>query len=163
MDLLPYGADDLWLTEALECDPAVMQDLGGPVPRESIPQIHQKRMAYIAKGAWWFKIVPDPAIGPVGTIGIWEGEWNGSPIHEMGWMVLPAFQGRGLASVAAQTIVERARSDGRFAALHAFTSISNGPSNAICRKLGFVQVEECNIEYAGRPLRCNHYRLDLWS
>lgn len=161
MDLIPYSENDLWLTEALECDERVMRDLGGPVPREDIPAIHQKRLAYIARGAWLFKIVPDPTTGPVGTIGIWQGHWNETPIFEISWMLLAAYQGRGLASAAARTLVERARSDDRFDALHAFTAITNGPSNAICRKLGFVHVEECEIDYAGRPFRAHHYRLDL--
>jgi len=161
MELLTYTDDDLALTEALECDPAMMAELGGPQPREMIPEIHRKRLAHVARGAWWLKIVPEPGGAPAGTIGIWEMEWKGAKTHEMGWMVLPAFQGRGLAGRAARMILARARADGRFDAVHAFPGIANGPSNAICRKSGLTFIEECDIDYSGRTLRCNHWRIDL--
>lgn len=36
------------------------------------------------------------------------------------------------------------------------------PSNAICRKLGFSLLEECEFEYPlGSFMRCNDWRLDL--
>ena len=163
IELAPYTGDDLALTEAIECDPAMMKDLGGPWPKEKIPEIHRRRLGYIARGAWWFKIIPEASSPAAGTIGIWEMEWQGAPAHEMGWMVLPAFQGRGLASEAGRLILERARADGRFGRIHAFPGLSNLASNAICRKLGFTRLETREIEYAGRPLTCGHWRLDLRS
>jgi hypothetical protein len=46
--------------------------------------------------------------------------------------------------------------------LHAFPSVDNAGSNAICRKLGFVLVEECDLEYPpGHTMRCNDWRFDL--
>ncbi|HVH31866.1 MAG TPA: GNAT family N-acetyltransferase, partial [bacterium] len=48
--------------------------------------------------------------------------------------------------------------------LHAFPSVENGPSNAICRKLGFTLQEEADFEYPpGHSMRCNDWRLDLWA
>jgi RimJ/RimL family protein N-acetyltransferase len=161
MELLAYTDADLALTEAIECDPVMMAELGGPWPREKIPEIHRKRLAYIARGAWWFKIVPEPGGVPVGTIGLWESEHRGEKIHETGWMVLPAFQGRGLAGRAARLLLGRAKADGGFRAIHAFPGLSNAASNAICRKSGFVRLGECAIDYGGRPLRCSHWRIDL--
>jgi RimJ/RimL family protein N-acetyltransferase len=161
MVLLPYTEDDLALTESLECDAAAMKDLGGPWPKEKIPEIHRRRLAYIAGGTWWFKIVPEAAGPAVGTIGIWPMEWEGAPAHEMGWMVLPAYQGRGFAGGAGRLILERARAESRFEKIHAFPALDNGASNAICRKLGFAPLEPCDIDYAGRPLKCRHWRLDL--
>lgn len=79
----------------------------------------------------------------------------------MGWMLLPASQGRGLASEAVRQTLSRARSEGRWDVIHAFPGVTNGPSNGICRKFGFSQVEELHVEYAGRPLRVNHWVLDL--
>jgi RimJ/RimL family protein N-acetyltransferase len=80
---------------------------------------------------------------------------------ETGWMILPAFQGKGIAGSALQMILDRARADGRYEQIHAFPSISNVPSNAMCRKFGFSLIEECELEYQGRKLRSNHWRLDL--
>jgi len=162
MELLTYTEDDLALTEAIECDPAMMKDLGGAWPKEKIPETHRKRLASIAGGGtWWFKILPDASGVAAGTIGLWPMEWKGEAAHEMGWMVLPGYQGRGLASAAGKLILERARADGRFHRIHAFPGRDNEASNAICRKLGFARLEECGIEYGDRPLKCVHWRLDL--
>jgi RimJ/RimL family protein N-acetyltransferase len=161
MELLTYTDGDLALTEALECDPEVMSELGGPHPKEEIPRIHRMRLDRIANGEWWFKIVPDPSGPPAGAIGIWETTWSESRIHEVGWMVLPAFQGRGIATRALDILVSRARSDPRFRRIHAFPGISNGPSNALCRKFGYSRTEQCEVDYAGRKLRVNHWELDV--
>jgi RimJ/RimL family protein N-acetyltransferase len=47
--------------------------------------------------------------------------------------------------------------------MHAFPSVDNAPSNAICRKLGFELLEESlEFEYPkGNVLRCSDWRLDL--
>jgi RimJ/RimL family protein N-acetyltransferase len=161
VELLPYSDADLALTEALECDPDVMRELGGPVDPADIPAIHRRRAASAAAGGWWFTIVPDADGPPVGTIGIWETEWQGERIDETGWMVLPGFHGRGIASQALDLLLTRARAEPRFAAVHAFPGISNGPSNALCRKFGFTLLEEIEGDYRGQALRCNHWVLRL--
>jgi RimJ/RimL family protein N-acetyltransferase len=161
VELLTYTEADLPLTEALEGDPETMRELGGPHTKEAIAKTHERRVEAIASGTWWFKIVPDPAAAPVGTIGIWETSWKGSKIHEIGWMVLPAHQGHGIATRALESILSRARADPRFARIHAFPGAANAPSNALCRKFGFLKTEECEVEYAGRALRCNHWELEL--
>lgn len=164
MELLQYTDADLTLTEAIECDPQVMSKLGGPIPRRDVLRIHRMRLAGIADGStWWFKIAPDPSEPSAGTIGIWESSWNGATIHETGWMLLPAFQGRGLASEALGLLLDLARDEPRFQRLHAFPATSNAPSNALCRKFGFTRTEECDLEFRDRPLHCNHWELDVSS
>jgi RimJ/RimL family protein N-acetyltransferase len=152
---------DLALTEALECDPAMMSELGGPLPREEVPALHGKRAESVANGEWWFKIVPEPGGPPAGTIGIWESQPQGSPIHEIGWMVLPAFQGQGIASGALEMIITRARADPRYERLHAFPSVTNAPSNALCRKFGFTRTGERDFNFRNHTLHCNHWELDV--
>jgi len=61
-------------------------------------------------------------------------------------MIFPEYQGRGLASAALAMLVGRLRRDHARRFLHAFPSISNGPSNALCKKLGFVNLGECEFE-----------------
>jgi RimJ/RimL family protein N-acetyltransferase len=161
VELRPYSDGDLALSEALECDPEMMRELGGPVDPADIPRVHRMRVETVANGGWYFVIVPEPSGPPAGTIGIWESEIIDSPIHEIGWMVLPAFQGRGIASEALRTILARARSDPRFTRIHAFPGVTNAPSNALCRRAGFVHTEECDVRFRDRPLRVNHWELDV--
>jgi RimJ/RimL family protein N-acetyltransferase len=161
MELVTYTEADIALTEAIETDPAMMAELGGPVPAESIPAVHSRRVGGIANGDWWLKIVPEPGGPAAGTIGIWPREWEGEEIFEAGWMVLPAFQGRGIAGQALALLIERARTEPRFRSLHAFPGVTNQASNALCRRAGFELIAESQGEYAGRPFRVNHWRLEL--
>jgi RimJ/RimL family protein N-acetyltransferase len=111
-----------------------------------------------------FKIV-DVATGEaVGSVGYWEKDWRGEQVYEIGWSVLPAFQGRGIAGTATAQAIAEARAERKHRYLHAFPSVENAPSNAICRKLGFALVEECEFEYpAGSFMQCNDWRLDLFA
>jgi RimJ/RimL family protein N-acetyltransferase len=161
MDLVAYTDSDLALTEAMETDPEVMKELGGPRPAAEIPKTHRRRLDSIANGNWWLKIVPEPDRPAVGTIGIWPTTWQGEEIHEIGWMLLPAFHGRGLGGSALGLLLSRARADPHFNSVHAFPGVSNGASNGLCRKFGFSLIEECDVEYADRALRCNHWELAL--
>jgi RimJ/RimL family protein N-acetyltransferase len=159
LELVPYTDDDMWLTEALETDPRVMAELGGAWPIEKIPGIHRRRLEHIAKGAWFFKVVPEPGGEVVGSVTIWHSEWLGEPVSEAGWMILPEQQGKGYASAALGLLLERARTDGKWGDIHAFPGVTNAPSNALCRKFGFELLGEVDVEYGGRPLRCNHWVL----
>jgi RimJ/RimL family protein N-acetyltransferase len=164
VDLVPYGESDLWLTEALELDPDVMRELGGPRPKEELPPVHERRVAANVDGdGWWLKVVPGPGDEPAGAIGIWPSEFQGAATYEVGWMLLPAFQGRGLASAALAILIDRARADGRFDTIHAFPGVSNGPSNALCRKFGFQLLEEDEVKFRDQTLRVNHWVLALAS
>jgi hypothetical protein len=60
VELQAYTDADLTLTEALETDPEVMRELGGPIEREKLPEIHRRRLA----DPWWFKIVAEPKAEP---------------------------------------------------------------------------------------------------
>jgi len=155
--------DDLWLYEATVCDPVMMAELGGPRPREGL----EEKVRADAEGAeadrhWVLGIVPDGEPDTLaGSISVWDHEWNGETITEMGWMVLPRFQGRGLATEAARAVLDLARITERWSVIHAFPAVTNVPSNAICRKAGFELVGPVEYEYKGNVLRTNHWRLDL--
>jgi hypothetical protein len=61
-------------------------------------------------------------------------------------------------------LIEVMRRDGSRSAVHAFPSSDNGPSNAICRKLGFELLSAVDFEYppdSGQVMRCNDWHLDL--
>jgi RimJ/RimL family protein N-acetyltransferase len=154
--------DDLPLYERLATDPLMMSELGGPLPRDGLRHKLRGIVEDVQVGRVWYSVIipgADPDVA-AGTACIWSHASEGQPINEIGWMVLPAFQGRGLATAAVRALVERARVEGRWDPIHAFPGITNGPSNAICRKTGFSLIGEREIEYSGRALRCNHWRLD---
>ena len=159
MELVPYSAADLWLTRALETDERVMAELGGPWPDERIPLIHERRLASVARGWWCFTLVPSPGDRAVGMLGIFESDFEGKAISEIGWSVLPEQQGKGYASAGLALLLDRARADGRWGAIHAFPGATNGPSNALCRKFGFELVGQGAFDYSGRSLTCNHWVL----
>jgi RimJ/RimL family protein N-acetyltransferase len=161
----PWGEGDLPLVEKLMGDPEMTKHLGGPESHEKMVdrQARYERLADSGKGRM-FKIV-DVATGEAaGSVGYWEKEWRGEQVYETGWSVLPAFQGRGIAGMATALAIAEARAEGKHRFLHAFPSVENQPSNAICRKLGFTLVEECEFEYpAGSFMQCNDWRLDLFT
>lgn len=159
----PWGEDDLALLQQLLGDPAMMEHLGGPESEMQIAARHARYLRLADSGAdQMFKIVHDATGMAVGSVGYWERTWRGERVYEIGWSVLPAFQGRGIASAATRQAVAKARSVGLHQAMHAFPSVDNPPSNAVCRKLGFTLVGECDFEYpAGHFMRCNDWRLDL--
>ena len=159
MELVPYGEADLWLTRAMETDAEVMKELGGPNSDEVIEAAHAKRLI-VAADDWWLTIVPEPGHAPVGTIGIWPHDWEGEEVYEVGWMLLPEFQGRGLATEALALLLERVRAAPDFDSLHAFPGKAIAASNALCRKFGFELVGEYEADYAGAMLHTNHWRLD---
>ena len=158
--LRPIEERDLELYVALHCDPAMMEHLGGPLPEEGLEQKLARDAAATAAGESCVFVVEVDGVA-AGTISVWTNSVEGRDVLEVGWMVLPAFQGRGVASAAVRALVDRARAEGRSDVLHAFPPVDNAASNSMCRKLGFELVGECDYEFRDRPLRCNHWALDL--
>src|ERR1051326_5605626 len=119
----------------MRCDPVMMAELGGPLPREGIEDKLAADVQLAAAGVALIKmIVPDDAAPDLvaGSVALWSHDDDGGePITEIGWMVLPEFQGRGLAKRAVRMLLELARDDGRWGLGHAFPATANPPSNGI--------------------------------
>ena len=160
--LEPWGDGDLPLVQQLMGDPAMTEHLGGPESPEKLVDRQRRYEQLAASGRGSMLKIVDEAGSAAGSVGYWEKDWRGGQIWEIGWMVLPAFQGRGLAGRATEQAIALARADGRHRFLHAFPSVDNAPSNAICRKLGFLLLGECDFEFPrGHWMRCNDWQLDL--
>ncbi|MBT2441682.1 GNAT family N-acetyltransferase [Streptomyces sp. ISL-36] len=162
--LEPWSEGDFDLLRAMNA-PALMVHLGGPESDEALAKRHRRYVDLSAArtGAGrMFRIVSLPEEIPAGSVGFWRQTWDGEPVYETGWTVLPGFQGRGLATAATRAVAELARAEHMYRFLHAFPSADNGPSNAVCRKAGFELLGERVVDYPpGHPLRCNDWRLDL--
>jgi RimJ/RimL family protein N-acetyltransferase len=158
----PWTDDDLGLLRRLNT-PEVWAHLGGPETEEKVLERHAR---YVDKGpdgsGRMFTVFLLPERVQVGSIGYWEREWQGETVYETGWNVLPEFQGRGIAGAAATAIVDEARGEKKHRQLHAYPSVDNPASNAICRKAGFSLVGEYDFEFPkGSFMRCNDWRHDL--
>ncbi len=155
----PWGDGDRPLLEALLGDPAMTQHLGGP---ESPAQLDSRQKRYEQPGSGMFRIVIEESGEAVGSVGFWPKEWRGEQVYESGWSVLPQFQGRGIAGQATSLVLAAAAAEGDRRFVHAFPSVQNAASNALCRKLGFTDLGECEFEYPpGSLMRCTDWRFDL--
>jgi RimJ/RimL family protein N-acetyltransferase len=165
LKLKPWSEDDLPLLEKLLGDPAMMTHLGGPESPEQILRRHQRYLRLPESGTdYMFAIVWGPNAESVGSVGYWKKNWRDQLIYETGWLVLPAYQGLGIATKATAEVIEHARQDPKYQYVHAFPSVANAASNAICRKLGFTLLGEHHVEYPpGHPLTINDWRLDLFA
>lgn len=97
-----------------------------------------------------------------GAIGYWEHSEDGAEtVWETGWSVVPEFQGRGVAGRAVAALLDVVRADGRRPEIHAYPSVDNAPSNALCRHAGFALRGERIFPFRGVDLLSNDWALVL--
>lgn len=161
VELRPWPEGDLALLERLMGDPVMMAHLGGPETPEKIRERHASYCKMIdSTTEYMFVIVAGGH--SAGSVGYWEKDWRDQTVWETGWSVLPEFQGQGLAVKGTLLVLDHARAQDRHRFMHAFPSVENAPSNAICRKAGFTLLGDVEFEYPpGTIMRCNDWRIDL--
>jgi GrpB-like predicted nucleotidyltransferase (UPF0157 family)/RimJ/RimL family protein N-acetyltransferase len=158
----PWCAGDLALLERLLGDPAMTAYIGGPESSDAIRARHERYlgMGDAAGGVFAIEVGRDRAAA--GWVGYWETEWRGEAVWEAGWSVLPELQGQGVATAATILILAHVREDRKHRYVHAFPSVDNAASNALCRTVGFAHLGEVDVEYPpGRIMRGNDWRFDL--
>jgi RimJ/RimL family protein N-acetyltransferase len=147
--------------------PQMRRHVGGPESEEELLARHRRYLALTETGRGCMFVVHLGA-EPVGSIAYHRRAWRGEQIYETGWNVLPPHQGRGVATAAGTALIALLRAvaagSGGPRRLHAFPSVDNTPSNALCRRLGFTLRGACDFEYptgSGTLLRSNDWSLDL--
>ncbi|MFC5406020.1 GNAT family N-acetyltransferase [Cohnella soli] len=143
--------------------PEMMEHLGGSETEELLANRHERYLAIADKGTGrMFTITLLPEGQKVGSVGYWDSARNGESIYEIGWSVLPNFQGKGIATAAVREAIASAEREGKHRYVHAFPSIGNPASNAVCRKLNFQPMGECEFEYPpGNLMQCNDWRFEI--
>jgi RimJ/RimL family protein N-acetyltransferase len=156
----PWSADDLPVLERNNA-PEMTVHLGGPESPEKVRDRHERYRRHWRDGtAWMFTVRVDDE--PVGLVGYWNVEHDGRAVFECAYGVLPEFQGRGLAAAGMRACLEHAARFGTRDDVYAYPNVTNGPSNALCERLGFVFEGEQDFEYPkGHPIRANAWRYAL--
>ncbi len=153
---------DLPLLRGLVADPAMMTHLGGPESEEKVLVRHQRYLDIAATTGRCFVITVGEERTAAGWVGYWETIWRGDPTWETGWSVLPAFQGRGVATRGAALALEAAAAEHRHPFVYAFPAVANVPSNGVCARLGFERLGSESLEYPpGTWMECAIWRRRL--
>src|SRR5947209_5507556 len=121
--LEPWAQGDLELLTRLLGDPAMMTHLGGPESQEKIAQRQQRYAADPRQS----RIVLPESGEAVGWVGYWERTWRAQSVFEIGWSVVPEWQGQGIAGRATALALAQARQAGGPRYVHAFPAVDNGP------------------------------------
>ena len=178
MKLIPVVENDLPLYESMFTDETYMADLGGAVDKEQALTILQKHILHIESGRGIvLKIIPTEGLdysacdydsralaillSGFGSVCLWKMESEGKETTEVGWGILPEFQGKGFGTKAVMALIEYARIDGKekWGTLHASTGVGNVASNKLCKKLGFSFLSDFNMEFYGKFIKANRYEL----
>lgn len=145
--------------------PEMWKHLGGPETEEKVFRRHQRYLPTDWTGAGgMFRIELAVDHTPVGLVGYWERDENGETLYETGWHVLPEFQGRGIATAAVTMLLKQAAAQPVLRPIHAYPSIDNEPSNALCRTIGLTLLGSTGFEFPpGHLMRCNDWVFNLAS
>ena len=152
----PWGDGHLELLRGLN-SPEMTSELGGPETDAKVVARNEKyvRLSALPEGGTFVVRVDGKVAGNVNY-------WNDGDAWEMGWGVLPQFQGRGVATSAVLLALAEARAEGNFRFVYAVPRVGNTASNGVCRKAGFRLESTKDMEYPpGEFALSNYWVFDL--
>jgi RimJ/RimL family protein N-acetyltransferase len=150
--LRPWREEDLAPLAALQADPEVMADYGGPQSLEaSQAKIDRYRDAFDAFGFTRWAVEAEGAfIGYVGVMPVFPGHPR-EPGYEVGWRLVRAAWGKGYATEAARaSLLDVFRRAGLVEVL-SYTAPDNRRSRAVMDRLGLTRRQELDFEHQGWP------------
>lgn len=129
-----WGEADLQVLRRVNT-PELTRYLGGPETEDALASRHAE---YLAGGdaVRMFRIVVDGATA--GCAGWWEQDHEGAPAYEVGCVVEPDWQGRGVAAAALAEVVRRAVAVGGGRPIVGYANVENEASHSLCRRVGFA-------------------------
>ena len=132
------GADDLAVLERANT-PEMTRFLGGPRPTNRCCERHADYLALWDSGEMrMFRVDVDGVAA--GYAGWWEEAHEGMPVYEVGCVIQPVWQGRGVASTVLTELVRRASATEDRRPIVGYANVDNAASNALCERVGFSLV-----------------------
>ena len=129
MQLRDVTLDDLDLYFRMRCDPVMMAELGAAASRGRADKLRRDVEA-VERDEYWISIVESDHAEPMGSVVLWRHDDHGEEETEIGWMILPEFQGRGIGKAATAALIERARADDRWGDINAYPGSRTHPRTA---------------------------------
>src|SRR3954465_9013092 len=93
MELRPLTREDRRLYERIYTDPRMWAELGG-VPDQDMAAKLERDVASVEAGRHWVLVIVTADGTTAGTVSLWDHEWDGETIDEIGWVGPPHPQGR---------------------------------------------------------------------
>ena len=158
--LRDVAADDVDVYVRMRCDPVMMAELGGPLPREGMAaKVACDVQQAAADTAWIRMIIPGGSAPGVvaGSVVLWSHEDSGTAMSEIGWRNWRNSRDAGSPRRRCACCLSSRASRSAGGLVHAFPAITNAASNAVCRSAGFSFAGEQNTSFAGRLFRTNHW------
>ena len=140
MDLRVPTAEDATLWTALFDDDEVMRFVGNGERRDHayyVGLVERQRSLAADSTLCLFSVLVEGRVAGFAGVHPWSHEWGPTGRPEIGWRLGRAFWGRGLATEAARTVVERARA-AEVPQLISMIHESNSASFGVARKLGMT-------------------------
>lgn len=131
------------------------------VRAESREELDKRHLRYLRTDVPGQVLVVCDGAATVGSVAYWEHTDGEDVVWEAGWSIVPEFQGRGYAGRALKDLIGIIRSEGAHSTVHAYPAVDNAPSNALCRRAGFVLRGTTPFPFRGGVLLSNDWVLEL--
>lgn len=156
VSLVQWSEGDLELLRRCNT-PEMTAYIGGPETEEKVVARHERYLEEWRTGTARILRIDVDGVG-VGSVTYWPSDGE----YEMGWSVVPEWQGRGISTRAVRLALAHATVERVARYVHAYPSVDNAPSNGVCRSAGFEFLGETVVEYPpGHDLVANNWRYDL--
>lgn len=161
IDFTPISTDDLDIFEKIFCEEKMMEHLGGKLSKEACKQKFEVMLEKsLSTKTQHYKIIEKNRNQAVGTVGWWLKNIEGEEIIEVGFMVIPPFWGKGIATLACKYICSDAQTEFPKKNITAFPNRENTGSKRTLEKCGFKLLREVEFPYNDITFTAIYYILN---